>query len=102
MARVTLEKAQFRFRSLIKIFMGLFSIASALFLGFVLSAFGLFIIGIPILILGALGSIPIFREARRHSKFWCSRCDKGIVVYKYEYTAVCPRCRAGFHIDWDE
>lgn len=102
MAKVTLEKAQLRLRSALKIVLGLFCLASSLFLGIILSVFGLFIVGIPIMIIGVLGSIPIFREARSHSKFWCSRCDKGIVVYKYEYTAVCPRCRAGFQIEWDE
>ncbi len=101
MVRVTLEKPQFSLLSLWKIIFGLVVIASSFVLGLVLSAFGLFIIGIPLLIMGSLGSIPIFREARKHSKFWCSRCEKGIVVYKYQYKAICPRCRAGFHIDWE-
>ncbi|MED4749952.1 hypothetical protein [Brevibacillus choshinensis] len=101
MAKVTLEKPQLRFMSLVKIIFGLLVIAGSVFGGLIISVFGLFIIGIPVMILGSLGAIPIFREARRHSKFWCLRCEKGIVVYKYEYTAVCPRCRAGFHIDWE-
>lgn len=99
---VTLEEPRFWLSSLGWILGGIFEIISSIVLLIVLSMFGLVIIGIIFLFIGIFLAIRDFRRARKCMKFYCERCDKKIVAYKYEYTVMCKRCRACHDIVWEE
>ncbi|UFJ40120.1 hypothetical protein LOK74_19090 [Brevibacillus humidisoli] len=82
--------------------LGAAEFVSSLMVGMLLILFGLFLIGIPLLLFGVWGAIGTWKKARKCSRFACQRCGKRLVVYRYHYEVRCPRCRADHDIEWPD
>lgn len=100
--RIRLESPKFWLSSVGWIIWGLFLLLNSIIWGIILSMAGLLLVGIPVFLIGGYLGVHELRKARKCMKFYCGRCDKKIVVYKYDYDVLCRRCYASHEIDWNK